>query len=516
MAPRVRYGIAVLSVLALVAAGCASEGSVGGDIPPPTEKTSEQTVAQPIDAASPSGIVGGDSDFSYSALVWQGYWLSRDQLGPYTMGSGLGIPFEPSMEMMQQAAGMVAQNPDDAVMMPVNASPLAAVYASSSSDLVNDPRELDAGDLEAWRLDPTTFDETVLVRAQAETMLKESQWARSFADSHFGEVTSDFGAQQRFLGVMMNMMAMMQGQYAMEHLVGADGLYVNSDGTMDFTGNWVMLHALSDIAGLLAGDAGPQYQNPDAAPAFDGAATMLFKTLENRTPESAAEAASAIRALVYRASTTTDVTVADEALAAANRIADDVLVPGSFGDPVTRGAAIAGLISWATAGGGDEHLQAADALFAALQEDFDADHGVFVSRDVYTVDDVAWILGGLNGLVQQGSAEVRAPAAAMLLAFYESTISVGGLQLAAPPGKNGAGAGEWEKNLPAINFYHPIDTPPPPAVGKLPTAAEEITWDGSSWSVTSDRFVVAGVMHLANELNWFGPHLGSQPFPSVG
>jgi hypothetical protein len=50
-------------------------------------------------------------------------------------------------------------------------------------------------------------------------------------------------------------------------------------------------------------------------------------------------------------------------------------------------------------------------------------------------------------------------------------------------------------------------------VGKLTVPAEEITWDGSAWKVTSDRFVPAGAMHLANELNWLGPHLGSVPFP---
>jgi hypothetical protein len=28
--------------------------------------------------------------------------------------------------------------------------------------------------------------------------------------------------------------------------------------------------------------------------------------------------------------------------------------------------------------------------------------------------------------------------------------------------------------------------------------------------------VTAGAMHLANELNWLGPHLGSIPFPPIG
>ena len=49
--------------------------------------------------------------------------------------------------------------------------------------------------------------------------------------------------------------------------------------------------------------------------------------------------------------------------------------------------------------------------------------------------------------------------------------------------------------------------------GKLTVPGEEITWDGTEWQLTSDRFVPASAMHLANELNWVGPHLGSIPFP---
>jgi len=116
----------------------------------------------------------------------------------------------------------------------------------------------------------------------------------------------------------------------------------------------------------------------------------------------------------------------------------------------------------------------------------------------------------------QGDDATRDQGFQVLLTFYESTISLAGMQLSAPPGKSGAMASPWEMNLPSVVYYHPADTPPPPMVGKLTVPAEEITWDGKAWSVTSDRFVPAGAMHLANELNWIGPHLGSVPFPSLG
>ncbi len=72
----------------------------------------------------------------------------------------------------------------------------------------------------------------------------------------------------------------------------------------------------------------------------------------------------------------------------------------------------------------------------------------------------------------------------------------------------------WEQNLPNVNYYHLTNTLPPPMAGALTVPGSEITWDGSGWQLTSNLFVPAGAMHLANELNWVGPHLGSIPFPA--
>ena len=74
--------------------------------------SAEATTPESI-AATRSTLVGANEEFNYGAAVWQGYWLSRDHFGPFVMGSGLGIPFTPPMEMLGQAIAMVAQNPDD-------------------------------------------------------------------------------------------------------------------------------------------------------------------------------------------------------------------------------------------------------------------------------------------------------------------------------------------------------------------------------------------------------------------
>lgn len=506
--PRRLRALSLVAGLAVIAAACTSDDGTIAQ----TGTTVESEPASAIDFASASGIRGGDPEFNLSALVWQGYWLSRDHFGPFVMASGMGIPFEPPAEMMQAAMAMVAQNPNDPVQVPQNLAPLQAVFASGDPTLVNDPREFDPLDFEGLRLDPSTFDQTVRVRAEAETMLKESQWAHNFADPHFGTPDGEFGAQQRFIGQMVSLLATMQGSYAMANLAGPDGLYVDSDGTVDPIGNWVLLHAFADIAALTSGDAADgRYTNPDAASSFAAATEGLFSALAARTPGSADEAAAAIRALVYVAATNDD--LAGPALGRVSEIADDLAASDPTG-PVESAATIAGLVSAAAAADGDTELLArADDVFATMHDDFDHETGVFTTTGTYTVDDVAWIIGGLNSLVQQGSEASRPDAARMLLAYYEATISLGGMQLSAPPGNDGAMAGEWEKDLPNVNYYHPRDTPPPPVARALPIPAEEITWDGTAWSVTSRRFVVAGAMHLANELNWLGPHLGSVPFP---
>jgi plastocyanin len=119
--------------------------------------------------------------------------------------------------------------------------------------------------------------------------------------------------------------------------------------------------------------------------------------------------------------------------------------------------------------------------------------------------------------VQVGDEADRAEAAAMLVAFYEATLDQSGMQLSAPPGKDGAMAGPFEQDLPSVVYYHGRNTPPPPMAegefGRLPLPAAAIQLQGGAWTVTDTRVNSGGAMHLANELNWLGPHLGSIPFP---
>lgn len=509
---------AIFAAVAIIAAACGGDDGEGQ--PTPTASPSTETQRPTDDVFSPgdpSGIVGADPDFDFVAMTWQGYWLSRDHFGPFVMQSGMGVTFEPPMEMLQAAMAMVAQNPDDPPFVPQNLAPLQAVYASGDPSAIHDLMQIAPDDFSAFRFDPDTFDTTIEVAAMAQTMLKESQWARNFSTSHFGELDGDFGAQQRFMGVMVSLLAQMQGRYAVENLRGEDSLYVDSDGELDARGNWVLLHAFADLVGLTS-DENSRYYDPDAAGEWQTAAKELFDALRDTEARDAKEATSAIRAAVYYAWTSPDADERVKALDKASELADGLL-DLSPENTVEKAAGIWGLLQVGEIEGDAEYSNVAVALFNDLQSDFDSEYGIFSSISTYTADDVAWLLSGLSAMSQRGPEAQRGPASKMLIAFFESTMDQSGLQLSAPPGKNGAMAGEWEKALPSVVYYHGTDTPPPPAAGgtfgKAPVPASVIKWDGAGWQVTNDQFTTGWAMHLANELNWLVPHLGSVPFPPV-
>jgi len=509
-----------LAAIAVIALAC---GGGSGDEPSPKAEVSAEpspdaaATEEEFRAADPSGIVGGDPEFNFAALLWQGYWLSRDHFGPFVMQSGMGITFEPPMEMLQAAIAQVAQNADDQPFLPKNMAPLQAVYASGDPSAIHDLTQIAPDDFSLFRFDPETFDTTIEVAAMAQTMLKESQWARNFSSAEFGTPDGDFGAQQRLIGVMVNLLAQMQGRYAIENLGGDEGLYLDSDGNLDYRGNWVLLHAFADLAGL-TGDENSRYYDPEVAPQWQQAARELFGALRDRSPSDTKEATSAIRALAFHAWTSPDAHERAQALDRIRKVGESLL-EAAPNDTVEKAAAIWGLTQVGEIESDTKYSDKASVWFDDLRTDFDPDHGVFRSISVYTAEDVAWLFSGLSATSQHGPALQQGPARKILMAFFESVMDQSGLQLSAPPGKDGAMAGDFEKNLPSVVYYHGAQTPPPPAAGgpfgKAPVPASEIEWDGSRWRVTNDRFTTAWAMHLANELNWLVPHLGSVPFPPV-
>ncbi|HHJ07523.1 MAG TPA: hypothetical protein ENK24_08475 [Anaerolineae bacterium] len=450
-----------------------------------------------------------DPAFDATAAEEEGYWYSRYNLGNLVMRSGLGETFMPEMEMVQKMVQMVDANPDDGdtAVPPMNASLLKSVYASGDPHYFN---KFNVDDYGSQRWDPATFDTTVTTRAMGWTIIKETEWAKQFhVDNHFGTVNDNFGAQQRFAGMVLNAESKMQLQYAAQMLKNDQGLYANSDGVVDYGGNWVMLAAFSD-AGALAmmenvpHSASNRYRDDKASMMFLNAADMLYTALANRAPEGVDETSLAVQGLTWFAAHATNADHQAAALAKISMLGDS-LAAGSYATAADQASAIRGLLEAYRVSGNSAYLDAAAANFSALSGSYDAANGVFSSQNVYSIDNVAVIMGALNSLkLFAGDSVDQSAVENIFTGFYESAVNKSGLQLSAPPIPVAKGA--FEQNEPPIFYSYPGMPAPPMAGGEFgvaPVFGTEITWDGSQWSLSNARFDAAGAMHASNEFIWF-------------
>ena len=463
----------------------------------------------PTAAAQGGTLQGGDPNFDATAAEEEGYWYSRYNLGNLVFRSGLGDTFMPDMDMIQQMIQMADADPNDGdtAMPPQNAALLKSVYASGDPHYT---QPLDVADFATQRWDPATFDKTVTSRALGWTMIKESEWAKQFhVDDHFGTPSDNFGAQWRFVGLVLNAEAKMQAQYALQMLKNDQGLIANSDGTVDWGGQWVMLEALSDLGGTLGASTLPhsasnRYVDADASAMFLGAADMLFGALASRQPADTEELSLAVQALTWYAANTTN---AENGARAISLIAQhgDALIGANKDDATRKAYAIRGLIEAYRVSGDNRYRAAAARVFNGLAAEYDPSHGVFTSQNRYTVDDVAVIMGAINSTrLFAGDAVDQAKAEEIFTGFFESAVNMSGLQQSAPP-KNVA-KGVFEQDEPDIYYAYPGMPMPPMAGGEFgiaPVFATEVSWDGSQWSVTNGRFDAAGAMHASNEFIWF-------------
>lgn len=454
-------------------------------------------------------LVGGNPDFNTTAAEEEGYWYSRYNMSNLTMISGLGEPFMPDMAMMQQMMQMADANPDDgdAPMPPMGATLLQSIYASADPHFV---QTVDMADFATMRWDPATFDTTVTSAAMGWTIIKEIEWAKQFhVDNHFGAADDDFGAQWRFVGMVIVAEAKMQVQYALQVLANEAGLFANSDGVIDWPGQWVMLEAISDLADALAAPTMPhsdsnRYADPDTAAMFQDAADMLFQALTTRQPADIEELSLAVQALTWYAANTSN---ADNQTRAVALLAQHAaaLREATPANATEDAFVIRGLIEAYRVGGGASDLDAAARAFGHLAETYVAEHGVFSTQNVYTVDDVAVIMGALNALrFYAGDAVDQDQVALIFTDFYESAVNMSGLQQSVLPIE--VGKDPFEQEDPALFYAYP-ETPLAPMAGGefgvAPVFATEVTWDGEQWSVSNPRFDSAGAMHAANEFIWF-------------
>ncbi len=454
-------------------------------------------VLVPLAAAQGQTLIGGDPDFDATAAEEEGYWYSRYNLLSLTVQSGNGEVFMPDEEMMMAAMQMVDANMDDGdvVTPPVNPAMLSIVYAGGDPHFT---QMMDPNDFGTMRW--VGGDTRVTTEASAWTITKELEWARQFhVDEHFGTPSDDFGAQQRFIGIIMALMPKMQVQAWMQQ----------PDRFQDsLAGDYAMLIALSDGASVysaqtMAHSVSNRYADPDTAAMFAQSADMLFQKVVSSHPTSVRDLNLGIQALVWYAAHTAS---ADNQATALVKIGEwgDGLAAAEATTPAQHANALRGLVEAGRVLGMDAYLDTAAQHFNALGAEYDAAHGVFTTQATYTTDDVGTIMGALNSArLFLGDRIDESQGTQMFAGFFEATVNLSGLQMSSPPVE--LFKAPFEQEEPDIYLRYPTQPMPPMAGGDYgiaPVLGASATWDGSQWTV-DQNFDTAGAMHSANEFIWF-------------
>ncbi|MFQ5524084.1 MAG: cupredoxin domain-containing protein [Acidimicrobiia bacterium] len=514
---RRRRSFGLLIVMGLVATAC-----TGGDTSSFTTAAPTGTTSQVANLAVVGPLDEGLSGYDMDAVAWNGYWYSRYNLGNLAMMSGLGVTFEPPMEGVMAMAAAVDQGPENGehVVMPTNAALLQAVYAGGRPEFANEFNG-DPMDFTNWRWDPTSFDTRLIPSAQAQTIIKEVEWAKLFNNGGWaGAVDDDFGAMDRFKGMVLFTEAKMQSQFALDNLRNSDGLFVkvaryaddgvvHEDATADIADQYQMLQALSDVRLVL--------ESPDAfngvyaddsflemlGPEVDG----LFGIVSELEPSTVTELGLGAQAMVWFAATTRDDALRQAAMV---KLAEfgDALVTADRSGVVDRARSIRGLVEAARVLGTSSYVDAALADFVEMHEAYDPATGSFDGVGSLTAWEVGDIIGALNSLRLNLNESVdRSVVESMLVGFFEATVNMGGLMRAVIPKEMEASPFEQARLDNDVYFAYPGIPTPDGAGGPNGTAAvdvAEISFDSAAglWDVSDDGFVTASAMHASNEMFW--------------
>jgi len=454
--------------------------------------------------AGSAQLVGQNPDFDSVAAEEEAYWYSRYNLGHLTMRSGMGEAFMPDEAMVEMMAKAVDADPDDGdtAMPPKGVALLRTVCSGGDPHWTQEPNPMDFATM---RWDEATFDKTLTGSATGWTIIKELEWAKQFhVDVHFGQPTDSYGAQWRFVGMIMVAMSKMQAQSWMAlHEQGIVQMVDKSD-------PYVMLAALSDLAQVLEAETLPhsasnRYRDPEGAALFLAEANKQFDRVKEMPTEgmNTKELALAIQGLAWFAAVTHDPDRQAQALQLVTDLGKE-LIMAKKATAAEKGYAIRGLIEAYRLTGSTMYQLPAVQAFNNLAAEYDPTYGVFTSQSTYTIDDVAAIVGGLNAIKLFGDTD-RTLVEEIFTGFFESAVNLSGLQQAVPPKE--ASKGAFELDEPDIFYGYPTLPLPREAGGEYgiaPVFATSVSFDPEteSWTAIDRRFDTAGAMHAANEFIW--------------
>jgi len=474
------------------------------------------------DAASAVRIVGQVPSYSPVVANEEGYWYSRYSMMTLTMQSGLGVAIPMDQQFMAMIPPMIAAvgaTPADPVMLPVNPALLQVIYAGGNPHYVSAPNQMDFGTLR-WIGGPaklTTY-------ATASTMTKELEWAKMFHRyEHFGQPGIDsLGSGQRFAGMLFATMVKAQLQSYLTDRAG----YESSK-----AGDYALLTALSDGAGVYSAADLANNQGPNAAPASyppanryaDPAAATLFaqlakiqfaKVLDSR-PSSARDFSRAVQSVIWYASISKDPKDLANAKVAIN-FWGNRLVRNDEDSPAALAYKVRGLIEAGRVTGSEVYLGAAANAFNRMTANFDFVHGVLNDTKTLSVDDVGEIAGAFNSAqLWLGTRIDQVRANNLFGTWWGGTVDLSGLEISSPVVNqmkgtyellDPPGRGTVPQNV--LDYRYPT-VPLPETAGGVhgiaPVLAASVAWDADEqiWHAATSRFDTAGAMHAATEMMWF-------------
>ncbi|MBI3961559.1 MAG: hypothetical protein HY335_02320 [Deinococcus sp.] len=441
------------------------------------------TPQQPTPAATLGSSAEPVPAFGLAAVQEAGYWISRYNVGTLAMMSGLGVPLEMPMTAARQMAQLVGLPLDQ---LPPPMALLQGVFAAG------DPTPQNA-DNPLW--DPRSFDQTLVPAAQAQTLIKELEWAKQFhIDEHFGPA-------DRMAGLVLVEEAKATGRLLRERLyntrtrafdtLDASGQLMDSPTALD------QIHALwafADLVQVLNDPRLPRYTSAREAMEFLRAADTAFQALSRSVPpRTAFEYALAIEALGWYASVQTSAASVRQTLAQIDRSAQALL--NAEVDTIEDAAGkVYGLLEAYRLSSNRAYQEGAIAGLQFLETLWNDQAGAYQTTGggdvIYNPQEAGAVVAALNAarffLVDSNHPELQELAVERLITFYESVVLKSGLQLA-----TGGPAG----------FPHPA-LPTAQEVGRAPVLASEVAWHNGHWQVTNDRFTTDMAMFLSNQSIW--------------
>ena len=527
--------IAASFALVTVAVACSSDSPAAepqAPTPIPATPTPPTPTSEPL-PVSGTGLHNGLPEYDFGVALSNAYWYSRYTLGSLVMMSGLGVPFSPPMDKVMAMVDAVDQGPADGehVMMPANAALLRAVYASGDPQFQN-PFNGEPMDLSNYRWLEDGVDTTITPAAQAQTIIKQVEWAKYFnSPAGGGTPTSAFGAMDRFKGMVMYAEAGQMAMFALQNLRNEDGMFVAgaefSDGAVTVTDpavlpadQYQMLQALSDLRILLSEPDlyNGLYINPDLLAMVSEAGDDLFTRVATMEPGDVMEMGLAAQAFVWYAASTDDPQLQREALDMLGQTGDALIASAPTG-VVDRARAVRGLWEASRILGERRYTEAATGHVTALLDAYNPEMGYFEGATELHDWELGDILGALNSTIVNGSDQVSSRVAQDVYAsFFEATVNIGGLLQARIPKQMEASPFELERITNDLLFAYPSIPAIMAAGGPNGTAAVHASriafdMDAGQWRVTDRRFDTAAAMHTSNEMMWtFGLVSG---FPTI-